>query len=393
MDRVSTIEAERVLTRAFLLCAGANFLQGLAFNLFLHLPGFLHDLGAAELQIGFLFGLTAAVAIAARPLVGRAMDAQGRRAMILGGGVLNVAVCALYLTVHRLDGWVYLVRAAHGVAEAILFTGFFTQAADLVPAPRRMEGMAIFGVSGMLPISLGGLIGDQILAGGSYGQLFGCATALGFASLVLSLPLRDQPLPHGELPSRGFFAAVAQPDLRPVWFIGSIFATALAAYFTFIKTFVLHTGTGSVGAFFTAYAAAAIGLRVFFAWLPDRAGPKRVLFPALGALSAGLLLLAHVSRANEIVAAGALCGLGHGFIFPILTGLVVARARPAERGAALSIFTALFDAGVALGGPALGIAIHFGGYGTMFTAAAALVAIGSLIFAVWDRAEVSRIDR
>ena len=37
-----------VVSRQFLLCFGANFLQNLAFTLYLHLSGFLHELGADE---------------------------------------------------------------------------------------------------------------------------------------------------------------------------------------------------------------------------------------------------------------------------------------------------------------------------------------------------------
>ena len=55
----------RLLTRAFVLCAAANLLQATAFNLFLHFPGYLNQLGADDLQIGVLFGLTAVAAILA----------------------------------------------------------------------------------------------------------------------------------------------------------------------------------------------------------------------------------------------------------------------------------------------------------------------------------------
>jgi MFS family permease len=381
----ASVADDRLLTAPFLLCALGNFLQGLAFNLYLHLPGFLKILGAGEVQIGLIFGLTAAAAIAVRPWVGRAMDERGRRVVILAGGLLNVVVCLLYLTVTGLGPWVYLVRLLHGLAEATLFAAFFTQAADLIPPSRRTEGIALFGVSGMLPISLGGVLGDMILARASYAALFAASAGLAGSSLVLSLPLRDSVPAGDDQPSRGFFAAVIQGDLLPVWFLGTVFATALAAYFTFLKTFVMETGIGSVGAFFSAYALSAVLLRLFFAWLPERVGAKRVLFPALALLALGLMLLGRATAAGTVLVAGTLCGLGHGFVFPILSALVVARARPAERGAALSIFTALFDAGVLIGGPALGLIIRLAGYPAMFASAAAMVVFGSLTFAVWDR--------
>jgi MFS family permease len=377
---------ERLFTRPFVLCSVANLAQGLAFNLFLHFPGFLKDLGAGEVQIGFIFGLTAIASILARPPIGRSMDSRGRRPVILFGGILNVIVCGLYLTVVAVGPWVYAIRICHGLAEAMLFTALFTYAADFVPAARRTQGLALFGVSGMLPISLGGVLGDLILARAEYAALFLTALGLAALSLALSLPLRERP--RGEFheePSRGFAASLRERELIPLWWIGMVFALALASVFTFTKTFAMETGLSSVGAFFTAYSGAAIFLRVFLGWLPDRVGPKRVLFPALLCLVTGFLLLAGAERDGDVVLAGVLCGVGHGFTFPILFGMVVTRAREAERGSAMAIFTALFDGGVLLGGPSFGLAIRLGGYSAMFAAAGLAVLVGTAVFAVWDR--------
>jgi len=377
----------RLATPLFLLCAAANFLQALAFNLYLHLPGFLHQLGADEVRIGLLSSLTAVAAILARPPVGRSMDARGRRPVILLGGLINTVVCCLYLAIDAIGPALVAVRILHGLSEAMLFSALFTLAADGIPAARRTEGIALYGVSGILPISLGGALGDAILARGSYDALFAASAALAVGSLLLSLPLREQRAPSRDpAPSRGFAAAMGQRDLVPLWFLGTVFATALAAVFTFVKTWVMETGIGSVGLFFSAYSAAAVVLRLFFAWLPERVGPKNVLFPALAALGAGLVAMAQASSPLTVAAAGALCGLGHGFTFPILSGFVVHRARESERGAALSIFTALFDGGVLIGGPAFGAIVGAAGYPVMFGSAGALVAAGALAFAPWDRA-------
>jgi predicted MFS family arabinose efflux permease len=105
----------------------------------------------------------------------------------------------------------------------------------------------------------------------------------------------------------------------------------------------------------------------------------------LAALALGYVLLAFAATPAAIAVAGACAGLGHGFTFPILSGLVVARARLAERGAATSIFTALFDAGALVGGPLLGAVIRDAGYPAMFLCAAALVTAGGAFFTWADR--------
>jgi len=382
------MDRERLFSRPFVLCSLCNLFQALSFNLFLHFPGFLKELGAGEAQIGFLFGLTAAASIAVRPPLGRVMDVRGRRGVILVGNAVNTLVMALYLTVDAIGPWVYTVRILHGLAEAMLFTALFTYAADCVPEGRRNQGLMLFGVSGMLPIALSGLLGDVLLARGDYALVF--QVALGFAAvaLLLAVPLpemrpggsgSDADAPHG------FKRVLRQRDLMPLWGITTGFALALAAMFTFLKTFVMHTGVGSVGGFFAAYAGVALALRVFLGWLPDRVGPKRVLFPSLATLACGFLMLASARTSGEVLLAGALCGAGHGYSFPLLFSMVVGRARDADRGTAMAIFTALFDLGVLVGGPLLGGIIDQFGYTPMFLTSAALLAAGAAGFAWFDR--------
>jgi len=241
----------------------------------------------------------------------------------------------------------------------------------------------------MLPMSLGGGLGDAILARAGYHELFIAGAAFSALGLAASWPLGESRRPSDGSPRRGVLTAVLDRDLLPLWATGLAFATALAAHFTFLKTFVLATGTGSVGLFFTAYSFAAIVLRVLFGSLPDRLGALRVLLPALVSLASGLFVLAFARTDAAIGVAGVLCGLGHGYVFPILLGLAVDRARESERGAALAVYTALFDAGTLLGGPVLGAIVRGFGYPAMYTFAGCLVLLGGAVFVVTDRPRVS----
>jgi MFS family permease len=325
--------------------------------------------------------------IALRPAIGRVMDQHGRRLVIVAGGALNTLVLALYLSVHELGPWLVLIRLANGLSGGMLFSAFFTAAADYVPESRRTEGLALFGVSGILPFAVGGLLGDWILAAKGYPGLFGVSAALAGTSLLLSLSLRDaHRVPaHGERAGGAFMRALRDPRLAPLWWATLIFSLALAAMFSFLKLFIAQSGLGSMGAFFTAYSAIAVLLRVAFGWLPDRVGAKRMLFPALLLLSGGFLVLARASVSGDVVLAGLLCGAGHAYAFPILLALVVTRAGDAERGSATAIFTGLFDLGLLAGAPALGLVIDTLGYRAMFAAAAGIVVLGGALFVFWDR--------
>jgi MFS family permease len=382
------MERERLLSRPFVLCSLSNLFQAISFNLFLHFPGFLKELGAREVQIGLLFSLTAVASIAVRPTLGRVMDARGRRIVIITGNGLNFLVMGRYLTVSSIGPWVYVVRILHGIAEAMLFTALFTYAADCVPEKRRTQGLMLFGVSGMLPIALSGVMGDAILARADYAALFEVAMGFAAVAFVLCLPLPELSggvVAPGEKGRAGFRAVLTQTDLIPVWGVAAVFALALAAMFTFLKTFVMHTGIGSVGGFFSTYAGVALALRLLLGWLPDRVGAKRVLFPALLTQASGFVVLALANDSSQVLLAGALCGGGHGFTFPLLFGMVVTRARSADRGTAMAIYTALFDLGILIGGPLLGGVIDWFGYTPMFATAAGLIVAGTIAFGIADR--------
>ncbi len=190
---------------------------------------------------------------------------------------------------------------------------------------------------------------------------------------------------HVDDPPSGIGHALAQRDLMPLWFLGTVFGLVLTGIFVFVKRFVMETGVATVGTFFTAYTGAAIAVRLVGGRLPDRVGAKRVLMPALATLVAGFFCLAAAGTAREVLAAGVLCGLGHGFVYPTLSSLVVSRASESGRGAAISIHTSLPDVGGLIGAPLLGWLIEVRGFSAMFAAGGAILALGSLFFAGWDR--------
>jgi MFS family permease len=179
-------------------------------------------------------------------------------------------------------------------------------------------------------------------------------------------------------------ASLKEPGLLPVWWIASVFFIALGALFIFLKTYVMSRSIGSVGGFFTAYTVVAIALRIGLGWLPDRVGPIRILVPALLALSAGFFVLAGASTSRDVVAAGVLCGIGHGYTFPILFGLVVRRARDSERGSAMAIYTGLSDLGIVIAGPVFGGLLERWSYGVLFGSAAGVVLLGTALFVPWN---------
>jgi MFS family permease len=137
--------------------------------------------------------------------------------------------------------------------------------------------------------------------------------------------------------------------------------------------------------FFGGYAAMAVSLRIFLGWLPDRLGPHPMLGIAMSCYAGGLVVLALANSPLQILTAGLLCGAGHGYTFPVLFSLVVARAHPRERGAATAFFTALDWIGLLLAGPVVGYFIERAGYRRSFMGLALLLVAGVVGFYGFDR--------
>lgn len=379
---------EPLFSRPFLLVSLAVFCCGLSLHPYVHLPGLLERYDASDLTTGVIVALLSVTALLVRPLVGRVMDGRGRRVVILAGGVMQLAACLLYTRVDRIGVVLVVARLVHGLGQGALFASLFTYAADVVPVSRRTEGLGLFAVAGMLPVSLGGLLGDLILAHGSYLALFLTTAAFAALALLASLALPEPPRApesSGAPAQGGVLAALLDPALRSLWVSSVLVSIGTASVFTFLKPFVDREHIGSVTLFVSAYALAAITLRVFFGWVPDRIGRIRVFQPSLLTLAAAVALAAVARTDATLLAAGVLAGLGQGLSFPVLTTLVVERAPADRRGSAMSALTTVFDGAQLVAGPFFGAIASVSDLRTTFAVGALMPLAGLFAFRWLER--------
>ncbi len=375
-----------IWTRAFVLVFVASMFQEMSFGLLIHLPGYFSDLGGSEGQIGLVFAAAAVVALLLRPYVGKLLDLKGRQRVLRVVALADALFILAYLAVGSFGLSTYLVRILQGTTEILMFTGHLAYAADALPSNRRTEGMAYFGLSGLVPIALSPLLGDYLLRSGSFTALFVTASGLGFIGWLVILRMPVLRIGHaGSRPRRGFRAAVMQREIIPIWVIVFTFAAALTVVFTFMATFVEETGIGSLGLFFVVYGLSAAAVRIVAADLPGRLGTRKVLIPTFSGLIVMFVLLASATSTAGFVVAALVGGIGHGLVFPILSASAVDRTRSAERGSALAFFTALFDMSTLSVAPIIGTVIDRAGYPAAFRSIAVLMVIGLSLYWVLDR--------
>jgi MFS family permease len=336
---------DRLFTRPFLLLVVAHFLQALGYSSMLTLPLYLDWLGATRTEIGLAMAVAAFGSLATRPLVGWALDTIGRRPVLVAGTVTLVAGMLGVGLIESMSWLVYAVRVVVGLGVGVLFAAYFTMAADLIPARRRTEGLALFGISGLLPLLLNpfaeGLVPDPS------GLRWFFPGVGGFIAIsLLVLPLIPDP-PTSRQPDRAglgdAWAALTRTPLAPVWTATCVFAGMVAVFMAFVMVAAEARGIGSPAAVWVTYCLGAVGVRAFGAKLPDRIGGNPVLFGALLAYTAGFVGIALAESTLGFVAAGLVTGFGHGFAFPVIGSQVVSRAPDHLRGYAVSTFTGAWE--------------------------------------------------
>ncbi|MEX2278923.1 MAG: MFS transporter [Acidimicrobiia bacterium] len=361
-----------------------GFFQGIGFFLLVNVPGRFLELGLTEGSIGLVYSAAALAGLAIRPLLGRTLDVVRRRTVIRIAGFINVvAVLGLALTAVAgpvLYGWFVLARAS----QIAIFTATLTYAADSLPTELRTRGLAIFGLSGLIPIAVSNLIGDRIIAAAGYTGAIIASAVLAFVAAMLVWWLPALPV-LGHRARRSFWAALAQPDLRVVWFITLVFAMGTESLFSFMRTFVeANPEAGSLGAFFAVYGGLAVATRLLNGRRFDTVMPRKTAAFGVAGLGFGLLLLSVAVGPVGFLAAAALGGAAHGVVFPVLSSQVVARARTAERGSAVATFTSIFDLAILGLVPVVGLLIDVSGYTTAFSSVAVAMIGGAVFYFFWD---------
>jgi predicted MFS family arabinose efflux permease len=362
----------------------AAILQELSFFLMVHFPGYLDGLGVGEGAFGLLYAVGAITALLLRPALGKLLDLTHRRTVLLFAGALNASFILSFVFTSEWGPLLWVLFLSHRVLQIGLFTAMLTYGADAIPERRRTQGLAIFGLSGLFPIALGGVLGDVLIDGVGFNGLFVASAAAGLASwaLVWTFPLLEI---RGPGPRRSFFHALAQRNLLPIWWITLSFAAGLETLFTFTRTFVDERQIGSAALFFGVYGLAAAVTRIFGGRSYDRIPQRPLILIAIVSYGLSLVMLGQSQAVPLFMIAAFLGGIGHGAVFPVLSSSVVYRARASERGSAISIFTSIFDVALLLFAPVVGSLIEGFSYTFAFTAMGAFLLVGGFVYSLWDR--------
>ena len=363
-----------------------NFFFFAALNGFVLLPLYIQRLGGDEADIGLVQGLYSAAGIVCQPVVGALVDYLGRRFFMRFGAGLLVVSCALFVVSSPLP-LLGALRALQGVAFSTFFVANYIHVVEMVPAERRGWALGIFGLSGLVSTSLAPLVGELMIRRFGFPWFFVAATvvAAGAASVVW----RVQDVRPAALGARPGLHVIREGllQLRHMhMLLAFFFGLGTGTIFTFLPTFGEFLGVTSVGLFYTAYAGAAMLVRVAGGTLIDVRGRRAVIIPSMFVQTCATCMLALVALLFRpalglpvlpfLFLAGFLAGGAHGFLYPAMSALLMDVTPERRRGSAVGIFSSVFLVGNSIGAIVFGYVAHGLGYPVMWGALTLLLAVG-----------------
>ena len=372
------------ITPAFLTAAVANFLFFTNVSAFFLLPLHLQQLGATESHIGLVMGLYSGTAIVCQPVVGAWVDRAGRRPFMVIGAGLAMLACLCYAAVPAAVGLFPVFRILQGLGYSLYFIANFTLVVDLVPPERRGQALGVFGISGLTSTAVGPALGEVVVRAFGFRAFFLATAAVAGASLVVSSRVAEPPrqTPAGGSEGlRGLVRGVLAAPRLPMS-LAFAFGLGLGVVFTFFPTYAASLDAGRVGLFAVAYSMAALTVRAAGGPWMDGVRRRQIIVPALvlQALSAALLAgLAPLMRSAGVPAlpvlflVGLLAGAAHGFLYPVLSALVMDVTPEGQRGRVIGVFSAFILSGQAIGAVVFGSVAHAVGYPLMFGLLAVLL--------------------
>ena len=371
-----------IYDRDYFLLNGSNFLYSLYATMFIFLPAFLYRLEIREGEIGLLMATGTLVSVSLKPVNGLFVDRGGRIAFLVTGALLASAATIPWIFVTERGAHLFAIRIFQGAAYSFFATASYAYIAAVAPPDRRGEVLGVFGLSFFIPTALGGWIGEWMIGRTGFRGLFLSAVVIAFLAGMLPVFMREPRRSAKLTPS------ALLDFLSRAYFIPNsatfLFGTAFGSIFTFLPVFLEIRRISSIGVFVMIYALSVIATRTLGRKLSDRMPRERVSLVSLLLLAAGILAIPFVGGHGGISLVALVTGVGHGFLFPSLSALILDRAGSERGGMAMAMFTGAFDMGLVVGAAAFGFVAEHLGYTVMFSSAAAFTASGALFFFTQD---------
>lgn len=380
---------DRLFTPRFLVMCGFSFT--VFFSVFELIPTTafrIRELGAGTAASGLFVGcLTFSSALSA-PFTGAIADRIGRKRTLLAAstviGVLTLgyAITSTYLVM-------LAIVIVHGVFWSALLSASAAHLTTLVPAGRRAEGLAYWGLSSVFATAAAPPLAFWLMQRGGWTWVCFSCCMLNVLMAAIALTLHEPAIEQRPVSSRTGMLEWRVLALAVTLFL---YTFGYGSITTFSAVYAEAIGVVPKSIYLTTLGVVMLLTRPFSGRLADRLGYRVVLVPSLGLIALGLVLLTLADSLAALVISASFFGLGFGTAYPVFVAYVMRDIIEARRGAAFGAVLAAFDSGIGAGSIAVGWLIQRFGFPTAFGTAAALSILALPYFVLIDRQLPARLE-
>ena len=355
------------------------------------LPAYAESLGAGGVLLGLIFAVFSATRTLCTPLVGVLSDRMGRKGFMLSGLFAYCAVSLAYIKAYSV--WsLFLVRALHGVAAALVIPVANAYVGDVAPRNREGSYAGYFLLSFMAGFATGPALGGWIHDHFGIGW---CFSALGLLAM-LSLGLTTAFVPDLGISrvridsSREYLRLITNRKvliLATFMLVSGIGRGSIMCFLPLLATKKLGISVSALGIIITVNLLLAAALQALFGALSDRWSRKWILVG--GTLLTGVMFAAvpFTKGFLPLMVVNVLMGVGSAMAFPSSQAMALSLGRGMGMGALVSLVQVGTSSGFTIGPILMGVIYKFFGIDLVFLVCSAILLLAACYGGFWIRDE------
>ena len=357
------------------------------------LPLYAAAIGAGEIMIGFIVGISTSSGIILKPIFGILSDFWGKKVWLCVALVIFTCTPFAYQFVSSEQDLVFL-RLFHGISTAILGPVGLAYVVHL-NNDTQTKRLAYFGMSRSLVSLSAPITAGVALTVFDFETVF---IFIGFGSIFAMIPLfliRDNSASNNinnniswKKIGIAFHYIISIPA---VWMAGLLEMLVYSIVYSlraFLPLFIISQDNGTIlqaGLFFSIQEITHMLCRPIGAQLADKKGYRVTIIFGMLLLASGLLLV-NVFTENFFLIIAIFIGAGQGFIFPTSVAILADEVKKNYRGTAMGVYGSLRNIGKVIGPVCAGFALANYDFSLVFMALASIiVVIAFLVMLFWNK--------
>ncbi len=300
-----------------------NFLMLSYSNTYFLLPSYLDKMGIVDIKlISWVMGIYFGASTIGRPFTAQFIEICGLRRVLKASTLICFCSAIGIALAGSSVALILCFRAVSGIAFGMLLVAISTAQMIAVPDDKRGGSFALTSAGSMASMLVFTPIADFFLHKGFNSIYPWIPPFLALASyfVKIDLPEEQENAPGKSKGMKGWAALLRMPDVRAL-LISVAFLGVSDAFILFIASISMIKGL-IPSSFLSAYAFAAIGVRLLCFRAMDRLPRKAIAAPSFGIMALAILTATFSSNNWHFAICGVAYGLSMGFGYPVHVSLV-----------------------------------------------------------------------